>query len=86
MHIHGPVESLEAFLPLEMLPEEYGGKAGSMIQLNDKHRKQLETDFSSWLKEEEQFRVDESRRPTDQASKPHDMFGIDGSFRRLDID
>nr|CAD7425431.1 unnamed protein product [Timema monikensis] len=86
LHIHGPVESLEPFLPLEMLPEEYGGKAGSIIQLNDKHRKQLETDFSSWLKEEEQLRVDESRRPTDQASKPHEMFGIDGSFRRLDID
>jgi hypothetical protein len=41
--------------------------------------------YRDWLKEEETLRVDESRRPGNAKSKGN-VFGVEGSFQKLDID
>ncbi|KAK7794934.1 hypothetical protein R5R35_005904 [Gryllus longicercus] len=63
VHFHGPVESLDRFLPLRLLPEDYGGEAESAQTLHDAMRMRLEKEYREWFIAEEKMRVDFSKRP-----------------------
>jgi hypothetical protein len=83
--MHSTTETLEKFVPLEVLPNEAGGQAGPIQELNNKEVKELE-DHAAWFKEEEATkRVDESLRPG-KAKTATDLFGVEGSFKKLEID
>lgn len=68
----------------DILPEEYGGSNGSLLD----HTESVVSLFESkidWLKNQTQFKADESKRP----GKPKnysDIFGMEGSFRQLNVD
>ncbi|XP_077288517.1 alpha-tocopherol transfer protein-like [Arctopsyche grandis] len=82
--VHSDLESLYKHIPQEMLPEEYGGNAGAIADLNNAWKAKLES-YGGWFKEQEEIKADESRRPG--KPKTHDdLFGVDGSFRKLAID
>ncbi|XP_014485710.1 PREDICTED: alpha-tocopherol transfer protein-like [Dinoponera quadriceps] len=84
-HMHTTAESLEKFIPLEVLPNEAGGKAGPILELHEKNINKL-IDHTAWFKEEEaNCRVNESLRPG-KAMSVTDLFGVEGSFKKLEID
>ncbi|XP_018400258.1 PREDICTED: alpha-tocopherol transfer protein-like [Cyphomyrmex costatus] len=84
-YMHTTNDTLEKFIPLEVLPNEAGGQAGLIQELRDKQVKKL-IDHITWFKEEEaNHRVNELLRP-DKAKTATDLFGVEGSFKKLDID
>ncbi|XP_071581299.1 alpha-tocopherol transfer protein-like [Temnothorax nylanderi] len=83
-HIHTTSDTLEKFIPLEVLPNESGGQAGSLQELHDKQVKKL-VDHVAWFQEEEGHRVNEALRPG-KAKTAKDLFGVEESFKKLEID
>ncbi|XP_024892546.1 alpha-tocopherol transfer protein-like [Temnothorax curvispinosus] len=84
LHMHTTSDTLEKFIPLEVLPNESGGQAGSLQELHDKQVKKL-VDHVAWFQEEEGHRVNEALRPG-KAKTATDLFGVEESFKKLEID
>nr|XP_026490736.1 alpha-tocopherol transfer protein-like [Vanessa tameamea] len=82
--IHSDVNELYKYVPQDMLPSEYGGKAGPMNDLHDAWVKKLE-EYKGWFADQEQYKADEALRPG-KPTNYDELFGIDGSFRQLVID
>ncbi|XP_012057284.1 PREDICTED: alpha-tocopherol transfer protein-like [Atta cephalotes] len=84
-HMHTTSDTLAKFVPLEVLPNEAGGQAGPIQELHNKQMKKLE-DHIAWFQEDESnHRVNESLRPG-KAKTATDLFGVEGSFKKLEID
>lgn len=84
-HMHSSLESLDKLIPLDILPNEVGGKAGPLMELHERQIKKLE-DHREWFQEEERTkRVNESLRPG-KGKTATDLFGVEGTFKKLDID
>ncbi|KAG5312590.1 TTPAL protein, partial [Acromyrmex insinuator] len=84
-HMHTTSDTLAKFIPLEVLPNEAGGQAGLIQELHSKQMKKLE-DHIAWFQEDESnHRVNESLRPG-KAKTATDLFGVEGSFKKLEID
>ncbi|XP_026827812.1 alpha-tocopherol transfer protein-like isoform X2 [Ooceraea biroi] len=85
LHMHSTSDSLEKFVPLEVLPNEADGQAGPLQELHNKQVKKLE-DSVAWFEDDEaNHRVNESLRPG-KAKTATDLFGVEGSFKKLEID
>ncbi|XP_067015217.2 alpha-tocopherol transfer protein-like [Anabrus simplex] len=85
LHLHtGGLESFCKFVPLDILPSDYGGKAPSCKELLALTRPQLVAN-RSFFKEEEKRRVVEAKRPGKQKNAG-DLFGMEGNFKKLEID
>ncbi|XP_011647507.1 uncharacterized protein LOC105433757 [Pogonomyrmex barbatus] len=85
LHFHSNMETVKEFLPIEALPNEYGGKAGSVNEIAAKHIKLLE-EYRDWFQYDEVAgRVNESLR-VGECQSIDNLFGVDGSFKKLEID
>lgn len=62
-----------------------GGSAGPMKELHDAEIKQLEENRVWFQQDEANARVDESQR-TGKPKSATDLFGVEGSFKKLEID
>lgn len=88
-HVHdrGDNSKLHVDLGKDILPKEYGGTNGTVQELTDYWKTEVESS-NDWLQEQTKFKTDEALRP----GKPKlhaDIFGgggIEGSFRKLDFD
>lgn len=85
MHVHTKgMDSLHDKISKTILPEEYGGEAGSVSDLWDSWKKKLES-YRDWFVEQDKLRADESKRPGKKIYSG-DIFGFEGSFRQLSVD
>ncbi|KNC21669.1 hypothetical protein FF38_09802 [Lucilia cuprina] len=83
-HIHSKYESLYDYIPQECLPAEYGGSNGTVQDVINTWEKKL-LDYKSYFDEEVQYCTNEKLRPGRPVNS-ESLFGIEGSFRKLDID
>lgn len=71
-------------IPLKYLPKEYGGENGSFEEINAAWEKKLE-DYRDYFKKNTDYGTEEKLR-VGQAIDFDSMFGIEGSFRKLNVD
>lgn len=84
--IHGSdFQSLYKEIDRKILPKDYGGDGISFAELTDCWKKKVEDNRAFLIASEKNFRVDESRRPG-KSKTVQDLFGIEGSFRKLNVD
>jgi len=84
VHKTGDLTKLHEDVGLDILPIEYGGTNGTIEDLTKYWKKKVEDNKDNLMKLSK-FKTDEAKRP----GKPKlhsDLFGIEGSFRKLDID
>lgn len=84
MHAHSKIDTLFEHVPKEGLPKEYGGDAGTFKELQEKQIRMAEKHNQSFLDTEKMI-ADESKRQG-KPKNSNAVFGIEGSFRKLDID
>ncbi|GBP41118.1 Alpha-tocopherol transfer protein-like [Eumeta japonica] len=85
LHVHNRnYDELYKHIPKEALPTEYEGNSGTIQSIIDHWEKKVQQ-YSSWLEEETKYGTDESRR-LGKPKTAEDMFGVDGSFRKLQFD
>ncbi|XP_015184449.1 PREDICTED: CRAL-TRIO domain-containing protein DDB_G0278031-like [Polistes dominula] len=79
------VEKLKKFIPFDALPNEIGGKSGNIKDLANKQNQLIDDNREYFLMDEAKNKTNESLR----IGKPtfaNDLFGVDGSFKKLEID
>ncbi|XP_046386942.1 alpha-tocopherol transfer protein-like [Ischnura elegans] len=85
LHSNG-LDNLFKTIPQEIMPEDYGGKDKTMAELHADYKKLMETKYLDWMKEEEEhLRTNEDLR-IGSKSTSSELFGMEGSFRKLAID
>lgn len=84
MTAYANVEELCKDVPIEILPEEYGGKGGKLDDIAAYWKAKVES-YKDWFAEEEKYRNDEKKRPG-KPKTSEAIFGVEGSFRQLSID
>ena len=72
-------------MSVDLLPNEAGGKAGSIVQMQEAGIKEIDDKREWFLEEMKCGKVDESLR-IGKSNIANDLFGVDGTFKKLDID
>ncbi|KAK5647125.1 hypothetical protein RI129_005589 [Pyrocoelia pectoralis] len=70
-------------IPNDVLPLEYGGTGDSIVEIGPRWKSIIER-FRNWLIDDERYKCDETYRLNNRISS--DMFGMEGSFRQLELD
>ncbi|XP_014483547.1 PREDICTED: alpha-tocopherol transfer protein-like [Dinoponera quadriceps] len=83
VHFHTSLQSINKYIPIEILPDEFGGKAGPIKELMDAHLKRIENFHEWFLEDEKNHRVNESLRIGNNKTSS-DLFGVDGTFKQID--
>lgn len=78
------MDTFYPFVPQEVMPKDYGGTADTIDEIH-KRQKELLLENVDFFKENEKIKTDESKR-IGKPKNATDLFGIEGSFKKLDID
>ncbi|KAK7871766.1 hypothetical protein R5R35_014033 [Gryllus longicercus] len=80
----GKMEKFYETIPKDSLPTEFGGTLGSLAEFHETMADKLK-ERNEWLQQLSQKTVQDNKRPGD-AKSAGDVFGMEGSFKKLDID
>ncbi|XP_072384028.1 retinol-binding protein pinta-like [Diabrotica undecimpunctata] len=85
LKLHSSFESFLNYVPLEVLPKDYGGEEKSLDELEKMLKLKL-TEYGDRFDKLDTLRVNESLRPTELGIESQEKFGVHGTFRQLNID
>ncbi|XP_039752305.1 clavesin-1-like [Pararge aegeria] len=77
-------QALYKYIPKKAFPKDLGGEYKTRTELRD--------ELIRWVGENKQYYIEENKRRVDESLRPggkksvEDLFGIQGSFKKLDID
>ncbi|XP_031343659.1 retinol-binding protein pinta-like isoform X2 [Photinus pyralis] len=78
------LKGLQKEIPIELMPIEYGGNNGSIKELGAIWKKKVES-YRDWFLDNAKYKTMEDLRLGPPKTSA-DELGLDGSFRKLDID
>uniref|UniRef100_A0A1B0AU12 CRAL-TRIO domain-containing protein n=1 Tax=Glossina palpalis gambiensis TaxID=67801 RepID=A0A1B0AU12_9MUSC len=81
---HSSLDSLSRYVPLKYLPNDYGGENGSIAKIIDEWDKKLDK-YRDHFSKSTEWGTDEELR-IGETKDQNGLFGIDGSFRKLEVD
>ena len=85
LYVHGSnLEKLYQHIPKRLLPKEYGGEGDSLKDITANWEKKI-LSYREYFLEEDQYGTDERKR-VGKAKTADSLFGMEGSFRRLEVD
>lgn len=72
-------------VPKDILPTEYGGTSDSIDTIMSYWEEKIKDNYEKLKDEVTKYGVDEKKR-TGKPKNPESLFGVDGTFRKLEID
>ncbi|XP_035899059.1 uncharacterized protein LOC118506264 [Anopheles stephensi] len=85
LYVHGSnLEKLYQHIPKRLLPKEYGGEGDSLKDITATWEKKIMS-YREYFLEEDQYGTDERKR-VGKAKTADSLFGMEGSFRKLEVD
>ncbi|XP_074041889.1 alpha-tocopherol transfer protein-like [Leptinotarsa decemlineata] len=84
MVLHTDLDSVYKYIPRDNLPQEYGGSCESLQILQEIYKAQID-DNADFFKFQDSQVVNESKRPGKPKSVS-DVFGVEGTFKKLEVD
>ncbi|XP_049784798.1 retinol-binding protein pinta-like isoform X2 [Schistocerca cancellata] len=85
IHVHLPgSQELFKHVDRDLVPNEMGGTGGASRDLMAGLMDRMVA-LRDWYREEDKHVVDETRRPAD-SQYDYELFGVDGSFKKLQVD
>ncbi|XP_075166189.1 alpha-tocopherol transfer protein-like [Haematobia irritans] len=85
LRMHSCLNEFYKYVPQEMLPKEIGGDLPHSKELREVFYGTLRSSRNEILEFERTHLIDEAKRPG-KAKSASDLFGVQGSFKKLDID
>uniref|UniRef100_A0A182PGB9 CRAL-TRIO domain-containing protein n=1 Tax=Anopheles epiroticus TaxID=199890 RepID=A0A182PGB9_9DIPT len=85
LYVHGSnLEKLYEHIPKRLLPKEYGGESDSLKDITANWEKKI-LSYREYFLEEDQYGTDERKR-VGKPKTADSLFGMEGSFRKLEVD
>ncbi|EDV92764.1 alpha-tocopherol transfer protein-like [Drosophila grimshawi] len=85
LYMHSDINEFFKFVPRELLPKDYGGPLEEISVAKELYYKKLMDNRKQMLEYEKRHQVNETLRPGKPKSASN-LFGIEGNFKKLDID
>uniref|UniRef100_A0A1A9X1J2 CRAL-TRIO domain-containing protein n=1 Tax=Glossina brevipalpis TaxID=37001 RepID=A0A1A9X1J2_9MUSC len=85
LYIHSKLDEFYKFVPQNILPKELGGEELESVQLREIFYDKIRSRRKEILEYEKLYRINEKLRPG-KPKNASDLFGIEGTFKKLDID